>query len=106
MRPIDLTQDKQDRPSTAAGLPDAASVQSSSRLVTRDTTVRQVGERIKQANSMIADGLAEVAVLTALHTEMIETHAPSVSRLSPASRATHREAIRLSARRGGGVEMW
>lgn len=102
-----MVQARQDGRCTDAALPATRDPdQSSTRLVTRDTTIRQVGERIKQASSMVADGLAEVAVLTALHTEMITAQAASVSRLSPELRAVHREAIRLSARSGGGVEMW
>jgi len=55
---------------------------------------------------MVADGLAEVAVLTALHDEMIAAHASSVRALSVATRARHREALRLASGSCEGVEMW
>jgi hypothetical protein len=72
----------------------------------RDTTIRQVGQRLNQAESMVADGLAEIAVLRALQADMRARHVPSVARLSPELRADHREAIRLASGAHGGVELW
>ena len=72
----------------------------------RDTTIRQIGQRLNQAESMVADGLAEIAVLRALQADMRSRHVPSVARLSPELRARHREAIRLASGAHGGVELW
>jgi phage I-like protein len=73
---------------------------------TRDTTLRQIGERIGKSQSMVADGQAEIAVLTALQTEMTSAHVPSVAGLSADVRARHREAIRLASGLNEGVELW
>lgn len=72
----------------------------------RQTTLRQVRERINQSRAMVADGLAEVAVLTALQAEMTGAHVQSVDALAPATRSCHREAIRLASGFSDGVEMW
>ena len=73
---------------------------------TRDTTIRQISQRLGQSESMVADGLAEIAVLRALHADMRSRHVPSVARLSQDMRARHREAIRLASGTRGGVELW
>jgi len=72
----------------------------------RQTTVRQVRERINQSRSMVADGLAEIAVLTALQAEMAAAHAQSIDELPPETRLEHREAMRLTSGLSDGVEMW
>ncbi len=72
----------------------------------RQTTLRQVRERINQSRSMVADGLAEIAVLTALQAEMAAAQVQSVDALTPETRSGHREAIRLASGLSDGVEMW
>lgn len=76
------------------------------RGATRDTTLRQVRERLKQAESMVSDGLAEVAVLNGLHAEMLTARALSIKALPAEGRARHGVAIRLASGHCGGVEMW
>jgi len=72
----------------------------------RDTTVRQISERIARADRMVADGLAEIAALRALQAAMTSARLSSVAALSPEMQALHREAIRLASGASGGVEMW
>jgi hypothetical protein len=72
----------------------------------RDTTLRQIGERIGKSQDMVADGQAEIAVLTALQTAMTSAHVSSVAGLSADVRALHREAIRLASGLSEGVELW
>jgi hypothetical protein len=55
---------------------------------------------------MVADGQAEIAVLTALQTAMTSAHVSSVAGLSADVRALHREAIRLASGLSEGVELW
>ena len=55
---------------------------------------------------MVVDGQAEITVLTALRDEMKAVHALSIEALSPEMRVRHREAVRLTSGRSGGVEMW
>jgi hypothetical protein len=72
----------------------------------RDTTLRQVRERLRQAETMVSDGLAEVAVLQGLHAEMLAGRALSIKALPLSGRARHGVAIRLASGNCGGVEMW
>jgi len=94
------------RPETASLTLPGSAERRSRATPARDTTVRQIGQRLNQAESMVADGLAEIAVLRALQAEMRSRHVPSVARLSPELRARHREAIRLASGAHGGVELW
>jgi hypothetical protein len=72
----------------------------------RDTTLRQVRERLRQAETMVSDGLAEVEVLESLHAEMLAGRALSVKALPLSGRSRHGTAIRLASGPAGGVEMW
>ncbi len=94
------------RPKTASLTLQGQAARRSRATPTRDTTIRQIGKRLSQAESMVADGLAEIAVLRALQADMRSSHAPSVERLAPELRERHREAIRLASGAHGGVELW
>jgi hypothetical protein len=85
---------------------EAPSAQRSRGEPVRDTTLRQVRERLRQAETMVSDGLAEVDVLQGLHAEMLAGRALSVKALPLSERARHDVAIRLASGPAGGVEMW
>ena len=72
----------------------------------RDTTVRQISERLGKSRAMVADGQAEIAALTALHAAMVAAHASSIGGLTAEVRAQHHEAVRLASGLSDGVEMW
>jgi hypothetical protein len=102
-----MADDQQDGTRTAPSLANEAPAERRNRdRPTRDTTLRQIGERIGKSQSMVADGQAEIVVLTALQTEMTLSHVPSVAGLSADVRARHREAIRLASGLSEGVELW
>lgn len=102
-----MAQDERAGKPTAASLTLQGPAERRSRATpARDTTLRQIGKRLSQAESMVADGVAEIAVLRALQSDMRSRHVPSVARLPPELRERHREAIRLASGAHGGVELW